>query len=478
LDFGAAQAFSFNTELDFNAPLGARFDLVIPPGTGSTIGTPLLSFERSSSLHDGWHVRRYRPAGELPATLYRSTGIGTNGELFSSFTQNAATLDTNILATIAPMNGVTNATLIVTVDCLTHAVELGFPQGEWMPDASRKGWDGCIYGPDRPIKKKNTAARLVLTPVNPTPSPAITNLDLVVSNLTQWPIYNPSITSMGRKWSDGHVTLMKAYDDGSEAAMDFLSLSEDGGVHVDLGHAASFSYRREHFENGEIPNQDELYRVIGWPPGTTTNRPPPPTNYWRLAPIGGGAGGPPAVEVAADFTQWGVSHVTVELWDGTTVVGQTNLPATLGAPLVSLAEMPTLIGSPTIGTLTFGSTNGSVSVVSGLDCSSGFCTGDELRIIAHPSGTTPPPLAYTGLEIVVGEGKDMRIASFQTTPACVPAPLTASRTTSGIIIRWSGDGFRLQGAETLAGPWYELGVSSPVTLPANSPLRLFRLRCD
>jgi len=36
----------------------------------------------------------------------------------------------------------------------------------------------------------------------------------------------------------------------------------------------------------------------------------------------------------------------------------------------------------------------------------------------------------------------------------------------------------LQGAETLAGPWYDLGVDSPVTLPANTALRLFRLLCD
>ena len=37
---------------------------------------------------------------------------------------------------------------------------------------------------------------------------------------------------------------------------------------------------------------------------------------------------------------------------------------------------------------------------------------------------------------------------------------------------------RLQGAEALTGPWYDLGVSSPVTLPTNTSLRVFRLICD
>jgi len=50
--------------------------------------------------------------------------------------------------------------------------------------------------------------------------------------------------------------------------------------------------------------------------------------------------------------------------------------------------------------------------------------------------------------------------------------------TAGIQFDWQDDGFRLQGAETLSAPWYVLGVSSPVTLPAETAARIFHLLCD
>jgi hypothetical protein len=45
-------------------------------------------------------------------------------------------------------------------------------------------------------------------------------------------------------------------------------------------------------------------------------------------------------------------------------------------------------------------------------------------------------------------------------------------------VTWPGAGFRLQGAEQITGPWYELGVASPVTVPATARARYFRLVCD
>jgi hypothetical protein len=158
-------------------------------------------------------------------------------------------------------------------------------------------------------------------------------------------------------------------------------------------------------------------------------------------------------------------------------VGQTNLPATLAGTLVTLSEMPTIIGSPSIGVLSLASTN-RMSVILGLACTTGTCEGDELRLIADLPPTAAPPVAYTGLEFGINDGMDLRIANLQTTPACTPVPLTVTRTSSGIILTWPDDGFGLQGAETLLGPWYDLGVTSPVALPVNSSLRVFRLRCD
>jgi hypothetical protein len=57
-------------------------------------------------------------------------------------------------------------------------------------------------------------------------------------------------------------------------------------------------------------------------------------------------------------------------------------------------------------------------------------------------------------------------------------PLNVVAAFDDINLSWEGDGFRLRGAETVDGPWYDLGVSSPVNLPANCTLRVFRLLCD
>jgi hypothetical protein len=232
------------------------------------------------------------------------------------------------MAFIGSMSGATSVVMTVTLDFRTREVSLEFPFCDWMPDARHKGWDGCIYGNGpRGGTKTNKTARLILTPLTTVPPSPITNLDLVTSNLTQLAFDNPSITAGRGKYNDGHVTLMRAYDDGTDQGLRFLSLGEGGGVSTDLGHAASFQFRIGHFQNGDVPNQEQIFRVKGWPPGTTTNRPPPPVFDVRLAQSAGGLG----IDCAADFTQWGVSNVTVQLWNGngTVLVGEAlHVPAT------------------------------------------------------------------------------------------------------------------------------------------------------
>jgi hypothetical protein len=458
-DFGAAEQFTFTTELDFNSATGAGFDLAVPPSPGETNGATLLRIRRASDSH--LHVTR--PVAD-PATSLRSIAIGTNGALFNSFISTAAELNTNVLLNLAPMSGATSVVMTVTLDCRTRELTLAFPFCDVAPDAARKGWDGCIYGNvPRGGTKTNKAARYVFTPLAPAPPVPVTNLDLIVTNLPVVAFDNPSLTWTRRRWSDDHVSLMKVYDDGGESGLDFTSLGDGGGVRTDLGHAASFEFRMGHFQTGDVPDQEQFFNLID-----SLAR----TNSLRFTRTMAG------VECGADFTQWGVSNVTVQLWDGTNIVGQTNLPATLASTLVTLADFPTVIGAGAGGVLKVSNTNREMTVVFGLACSGGPCQGDELRIIPGLSPMAPPPEAYTGLEIVIGDGMDNRISHLVTMPACVPTPINAMPTASGILLNWSGDGFRLEGAETLAGPWYDLGVQSPVTLPASSKLRLFRLRCD
>src|SRR5207344_2056367 len=107
----------------------------------------------------------------------------------------------------------------------------------------------CIYGNGTPSKGTNKTARLILSPTPPhTPLPPVLDLSLLATGLAEVLVEDPEIQSMGRKWGDGHVTLMKAYDDGDTARLSFITVGEGGGVHTDLGNAAAFSIGFHHFE--------------------------------------------------------------------------------------------------------------------------------------------------------------------------------------------------------------------------------------
>jgi hypothetical protein len=147
-------------------------------------------------------------------------------------------------------------------------------------------------------------------------------------------------------------------------------------------------------------------------------------------------------------------------------------------PLVTLAGFPGIIGCPGVGVLRISDTN-PVVVLSGIDCGNPTgCTGTELRILPELTAASTPPIAFTGLECLISEGMDNLLYDLHTAPACMSAPLNVTAASEGILLTWAGDGFRAQGAENLLGPWYDLGADSPVTLPANVNLRVFRLLCD
>src|SRR5262249_38558913 len=113
-EVGAAQKFTFSTVLDFNAPMGAAFDLSAPDSSGGP-DVPLLHFVRSCQPHCGWNIRGDSHMVDGTGATFRSIAIGTNGELFSSFLHTGSDLDANVLASIAPMNGATSAVMTVTL---------------------------------------------------------------------------------------------------------------------------------------------------------------------------------------------------------------------------------------------------------------------------------------------------------------------------------------------------------------------------
>src|SRR5205085_3280980 len=168
---------------------------------------PLLSFIRKSGPK-GYCVKTAKFTDDTTAQ-YRGTAVGTNGDLLSSLAQ-SANLDSYVPLNIFNQPGVTSVLMTITFDCITHEVTFAFPDCIWTPDTARKGWDGCIYGNSPPGHSTKKTAALVLTPRTTTVLPPITTLDLKSTSAGGMIFDDPSISAGGRKWGDGHVTLMKA----------------------------------------------------------------------------------------------------------------------------------------------------------------------------------------------------------------------------------------------------------------------------
>jgi hypothetical protein len=193
------------------------------------------------------------------------------------------------------------------------------------------------------------------------------------------------------------------------------------------------------------------------------------------------------VECSADFT--GVSSPTVHILiynQGVLVTERTGVPAELGHTLFAIEDWPERLGklggrtpcrTGTIkpGTIRFPGGGGG-----GLLAGPGGETyiGDEFRILAEMPDDAPHLEYYSAFEILTSEGLESMAYELQRTLACTPGSVTITRDSTGLAVTWSEQGFRLQGAEEVTGPWYDLGVSSPVMLNSTHPARFFRLVCD
>ena len=473
---GPAQAITFTTVLDFTAPVGAGFELVLPPDPAHPNQPPLLSFRNKGSK--GYCVKTAKAFDDEPDLQARAFVVNTNGDLLDPLSFTPAEIDANGLFDIGFQPGVSNCHITITLSCVDGRITVEFPGPIGPAALGRKGWDGCIYGPDRPVKK-GTSRVMFIPPVSPG-APPITELFLYASGGPSITVEQPSITASGRKWGDGHVTLMKAYDDG-DLGVEFRSFAPGGGVHVELGHSESFNVRlKQLFQDGEIPKQDELLtRTLG-PIRGLTNRPPPPYLDAMLL-----QGAPGAIECSADFRNLDSPTVHVLLYSNGVVVAQrTGLTALLGQSLFTLPDWPETLGKlggatpcrrgtfkPGIVRLPGGSSFGFGEVDE-------FIGADEFRVLAELPPGAPHPDFYSGFEFIASEGPTWRVSNVERNLICTPGPISSERSAEGLTLSWSGEGFRLEGAESVSGPWFDLGVASPVTLGPNHPGRYFRLLCD
>jgi hypothetical protein len=468
LHLGQAQVVTFTTVLDFTAPIDAGMDFVLPPSPLNSNNIPLLSFRNKGSK--GYCVKTSKIFEDDPSGAYRTIAVNTNGHLLDSFTYTPAENLTNEPFILAAQPGVTNCHVTVSIDLRDGRMSIEFA-GPVTYNALRKGWDGCIYGPDRPVKKP-TSRVFVTPPISPG-TPPITDLYLYASGVAEVGVEEPALTAGGRRWGDGHVTLMKAYDDES---IEFATLGSGGVVQVDVGHAESFDLRLLRLETNTISGEELLTRTVGPINGQAGNPNPPYLDAMLLKENAGG------VECSADFSNLGSPTVHVLIYsNGVMVAERSGVPGILGQPLFTLPTWPDRLGKlggatpcrrgklPP-GLITFpGSSDGLPPVV---------VNGDEFRILAElPPGAAHPDY-YSAFQFLPSEGGDWAVEALTTTSICVPQPVAILEGSGNVTVTWTGSIFRLLGAEQATGPWYELGASSPVTVPANSSARFFRLVCD
>ncbi len=479
LGLGGGQAFGFTTVLDMSAPDGAQITISTP--TDDSTNTPILAVVKSCRPRCGWDIiKSKRTDGTSSA---RSSAVSTNGNLLDSFTVAEADIDTDPLLHLEPETGVDQFPVSFLLDAVTGEVTVTFPGSTarrlcnglpcprgwdgtikgFTEDARRKGWDGSIKCPCF----DDSASRVVVTPIG---GPVLLpRAALVISStgLSELVLAGEHLYTMGREitGADDSPLIVQGTTQGD--GVSFAALQDYSGVTLDLGRAASFDVGIHHFENGDIPTQEQLFR-IGGPKCLLclTNRLPPPPIELRLT------GSATNVGAAADFSGIGATALQVQIYSNGVYVAFGDVPGPAMTPddALPLDHWPERLGM-------MGS-NGVVRLTSTTFFNIEGFQGDEIRFVPSLPADAPPFDYASELECRATAGVESVLYGLQRTSACAPALLNAAQTSAGTVFSWAADGYRLLGAETLAGPWVELGVASPVVLTPNAPQRFFRLVCE
>ncbi len=457
-----AGILTFTTELDFTAPEGSGMDLVLPPSSMNTNDTPILSFRHKGAK--GYCIKANKRFADDPAGTYRCIAVNTNGNLLDSFTFEASETATNEPFILNRQPGVTNCHVTVELNLRDGSVSVEF-DGPVVFNSARKGWDGCIYGPDRPVKKPKATARVIFTPsVSPGESP-ISEINLFASGIPEFRIEEPTLASVAkprRGWSDGHVTLIKVYDEAGST--EFAASGPNSVVQVDVGHAESFNLRWLRLETNTIPGEEILTRTVGMISGLTTQ-----PEYLDAMLLKENSG---SVECSVDFSNLGAVRVDIHLLNSGILIATGSVTGPVIAPNDPLVidHWPQQLGHLPA--------SGAIRLLSGAPFTiEGFVCNEVHLIPVLPPGAAHPDY-YSAFQFLPSEGGDWAVEDLTTTSICVAQPVAIHEAGGNVTVTWTGEIFRLQGAEQITGPWYDLGKASPLTVPAASKARFFRLVCD
>jgi len=490
VDMGGGNTFSFTTVLDMDAPEGATIEIVDPL---DPMGVPLLTLAKTTHDKGCWDLKKCK-GGISDRVGFNSTAVNNDGDLLGSSFQTLNEGNVNSALVLMPEDdSITQFPVTLTFNRDNGTISVMFPGSTARRGGGRKGWDGTIKGRineealrkgwDGTIKGRIEDASIVtFTPntLHPVVAPV---LNIVATGLEEWLLASETLTTMqGVTIRAGSLPEIDTSDDAfwvrSTAASDgvsVVSLADGAGANLDLGRAASFDAGLHHFENGDIPDQEQLFRVIGGPIRGLTNRPPPPVLDLRLRDLPGN------VACGVDFSPLGATAIRVQLWSNGTLFAEGVNPG----PVLTvddgfeIGRWPQRFAAHGTGggmrlfhsemfSIAAGTPEGGTVIVQ----------GDEIRLVPELPAGAELPEYISAIQCLGSEGLESLVYELRRTSACVPTPLIISRDDAGIHLDWTGEGNRLQGAESLDSPWLELGGRAPVVLPANAPLRVFRLLCE
>jgi hypothetical protein len=488
IGLGGGQAFSFTTILDVNTPAGSQIVISSPTGDGTGTNAPLLSLVKSCRPRCGWDVVVVKRLDASTSTS-RVSAVSTNGNLLDSFIETDDQGATEPPLTLYPDDGVTQFPVSLLLDQATGDITLTFPgsvarrlcgglpcprgwdgtiKGRLADGGSRKGWDGTIRCPCF----DEQASRIVFTPIGTyTPVPR-TTLEISSIGISDLVLAGEQLITMSSHTvrpdlsTPDSLATFQSTDAGDGAT--WTAIVDGSGISLDLGRSASFDVGIHHFENGDIPTADQLFRIFTNRPGPSTGPtyPPPPPIEVRLAQ------GPSGVDCSMDFTVLGALSVTAQLFSNGLLVAYGSVPG----PIITRDDPLTFDHWPErLGVL---AGNGILRVTTSEPFNIQGFICDEVQFIPElPVGSPPIPF-YGELHSLGSEGLDSTLYGLQRVAACAPASLAITPTKTGMVIAWPVEGYRLLGAESLDGPWIDLGVASPVQMAPNAAQRYFRLVCD
>jgi len=474
---GGGRSFAFTTILYPGAPIGAQI-VVSEPSDGGT-NNPLVTLARDNR---GWDMK-VTHASFADSGDFRVSAVNESGDILDSFVQTPTQESTNPPLAFLPGPSTTAIPVTIRLDADTGNVTVSMPGNvtyRYCRECPTKGWDGIVEGSgdgwDGTIKGRSAHGSLILFTPTGTYHPATrTSLLITSTGLNEMLLSTERLVTDGREVSAaGSSSSVLFQSTAAGDGVSWTSLTDYSGISIDLGRSQSFELGSYQLPPDPYPFQ-QTFRIIG--PGNPlilTNRPAPPTNYLRFA-----GGGPILPNCSVDFSEWGGSNVTIQLYNNGVFVGQsTGVPASLANPMLYMDRFPGILGCPGVGVLRL-SDHEPFNIYYGVDCGPGGCVGNELLIIPELPVGAPPPIEYfSEVQSIASENFDGLLYNLQRVPYCAPASLNVSSAPGGTTLSWSGNGYRLQGAESLSGPWLDLGLSSPVILHPDSPQRFFRLMCE